>query len=154
MGKYPVISISLKGVNADSFETAKALLVKVINREARRLQFLLDSEVLDQRDKQLFEELLCRDMDEEILSCSLQELTYKELYDSMDHIWSTLFMTGYLTHRGEPSGNRYNLAIPNREIRTIITERILKLFQNILKRICGSDQGLINMGQADFILVL
>ena len=330
MGKYPVISISLKGVNADSFETARALLIKVINREARRLQFLLESEVLDERDKQLFEDLLRRDMDEEILSCSLQELsellekhygrqvillideydvplakaneqgyydemvilirnlfenalksneslkfavltgclrvakesiftglnnfkvysitdvdfdeyfgftdeevkemlhffgqdehyeivkewydgyrfgtvdvycpwdvinycdrhisnpklppqnywantsgneviqhfvdsvkegkkltrmeleqlvnggivqkeisqelTYKELYDSMDHIWSTLLMTGYLTHRGEPSGNRYNLAIPNREIRTIITERILKLFRDDVQK--------------------
>ena len=26
-----------------------------------------------------------------------QELTYKELYSSMDNLWSTLFMTGYLT---------------------------------------------------------
>ena len=59
-----------------------------------------------------------------------QELTYKELYDSMEHIWSTLFMTGYLTQRGEPNGNRYNLVIPNREIRNIITERIMKLFRD------------------------
>lgn len=59
-----------------------------------------------------------------------QELTYKELYDSMDHIWSTLFMTGYLTQRGEPSGNRYNLVVPNREVRNIITERIMKLFKD------------------------
>ncbi len=30
------------------------------------------------------------------------ELTYKELYSSIDNLWSTLFMTGYLTQRGEP----------------------------------------------------
>lgn len=326
MGKYPVVSISLKGVNSDTFEKAKAQLVKVINREARRLQFLMESEMLAKRDKQLFEDLLDRDMDEDTLSCSLQELsellekhygrqviilideydvplakaneqgyynemvilirnlfenalktneslkfavltgclrvakesiftglnnfkvyaitdvdfdeyfgftdaevremlhyygqdehyetvkewydgyrfgkmdvycpwdvinycdrhisnpelppqnywtntsgneviqhfidsvdeekkltrieleqlvnggsvqkeisqelTYKELYDSMEHIWSTLFMTGYLTQRGEPNGNRYNLVIPNREIRNIITERIMKLFRD------------------------
>lgn len=326
MGKYPVVSISLKGVNSDTFEKAKAQLVKVINREARRLQFLMESEMLAKRDKQLFEDLLDKDMDEDTLSCSLQELsellekhygrqviilideydvplakaneqgyynemvilirnlfenalktneslkfavltgclrvakesiftglnnfkvyaitdvdfdeyfgftdaevremlhyygqdehyetvkewydgyrfgkmdvycpwdvinycdrhisnpelppqnywtntsgneviqhfidsvdeekkltrieleqlvnggsvqkeisqelTYKELYDSMEHIWSTLFMTGYLTQRGEPNGNRYNLVIPNREIRNIITERIMKLFRD------------------------
>ena len=59
-----------------------------------------------------------------------QELTYKELYDSMDNIWSTLFMTGYLTQRGESEGNQYNLVIPNREIRNIITEHIMKMFKD------------------------
>ncbi len=58
-----------------------------------------------------------------------QELTYKELYTSMDNLWSTLFMTGYLTQRGEPVGNLYNLAVPNQEIRNIITEHILKSFK-------------------------
>ena len=61
------------------------------------------------------------------------ELTYKELYSSIDNLWSTLFMTGYLTHRGEPSGNRYNLVIPNREIRNIITNHILKMFKENVK---------------------
>ena len=57
------------------------------------------------------------------------ELTYKELYSSIDNLWSTLFMTGYLPQRGKPSGNRYNLVIPNREIRNIITNHILKMFK-------------------------
>ena len=61
------------------------------------------------------------------------ELTYKELYSSIDNLWSTLFMTGYLTQRGEPSGNRYNLVIPNREIRNIITNHILKMFKDNVK---------------------
>ena len=61
------------------------------------------------------------------------ELTYKELYSSIDNLWSTLFMTGYLTQRGEPSGNRYNLVIPNREIRNIITNHILKMFKENVK---------------------
>ena len=61
------------------------------------------------------------------------ELTYKELYSSIDNLWSTLFMTGYLTQRGEPSGNRYNLVIPNREIRKIITNHILKMFKENVK---------------------
>lgn len=62
-----------------------------------------------------------------------QELTYNELYDSIDNLWSTLFMTGYLTQCGEPDGNRYNLVVPNREIRNIITEHILKMFKDKIK---------------------
>lgn len=61
------------------------------------------------------------------------ELTYKELYSSIDNLWSTLFMTGYLTQRGEPDGDRYNLVIPNREIRNIITSHILKMFKESIK---------------------
>lgn len=33
-----------------------------------------------------------------------QELTYDQLYDSVDNIWSVLFTTGYLTQRGKPEG--------------------------------------------------
>lgn len=62
-----------------------------------------------------------------------QELTYKDLYSSIDNLWSTLFMTGYLTQRGEPDGNRYNLVVPNREIRNIIINHILKMFKDKIK---------------------
>lgn len=53
MGKYPVIAISLKGVDADSYTKAKAQIIKIINREARRHRFLLKSENLDSFDKEL-----------------------------------------------------------------------------------------------------
>lgn len=58
-----------------------------------------------------------------------QELTYKELYSSSENIWSALFMTGYLTQRGVLTGERVELAIPNREIRNIFTNQILMLFK-------------------------
>ncbi len=58
-----------------------------------------------------------------------QELTYNRLYDSMEHIWSLLFVTGYLTQRGRAEGDRYDLAIPNREIRKIYTDQIMTLFK-------------------------
>ena len=330
MGKYPVISISLKGIDADSYEKARAQLIKTINREARRFQFLLKSDKLSRIDKALFSELLTRNMEEDTITSSLQELTellevhyeqqvvvlideydvpmakahengyydemvlllrnmfgnvlktnsslafavltgclriakesiftglnnfkvysitntefdetfgftdeevktmlhdyemddrydevkewydgyrfgkadvycpwdvvnycndhihnpeaepenywmntsgnsvihhfidsinepdmltktelewlingktvikqidemvtYNDLYSTMDHLWSTLFMTGYLTQRGRESDGRYCLAIPNREIRNIITERILTLFQQEVKK--------------------
>lgn len=50
-----------------------------------------------------------------------QELTYDQLYDSADNIWSLLFTTGYLTQRGKPEGDLFRLAIPNMEIRKIFT---------------------------------
>ena len=75
MGKYPVVSISLKSIHADSYAKAKAQLIKWVNREARRVQFLLDSDRLTAVDKALFSELLDREMEEDTLVSSLQELT-------------------------------------------------------------------------------
>ena len=63
-----------------------------------------------------------------------QELTYKELYDSIDNIWSVLFTTGYLTQRGKPNGDMFNLVIPNMEIRKIFTGQIMKLFKDNVKK--------------------
>lgn len=63
-----------------------------------------------------------------------EDLTYNELYASMDNLWSTLFMAGYLTHKGRVDTKRFRLAVPNREIRNIITEQVLALFkQNVEK---------------------
>ena len=75
MGKYPVIAISLKGVDADSYTKAKAQIIKIINREARRHRFLLKSENLDSFDKELLTQLLSRRMEEDTITSSLQELT-------------------------------------------------------------------------------
>lgn len=58
-----------------------------------------------------------------------QNLTYRDLYQSTDHIWSVLFATGYLTWRGRGEGESYQLAIPNREIRQVFEEQILDWFQ-------------------------
>lgn len=58
-----------------------------------------------------------------------EELTYRNLYDSVDNIWSVLFTTGYLTRRGKPDGKLYELAIPNREILNIYTDQIMEMFK-------------------------
>lgn len=75
MGKFPVISISLKGIDAADYETARNLMVKVVNEEARRFQFLTESGRLTDTDKMLFGQLLQKKMDDETLFCSLRELT-------------------------------------------------------------------------------
>ena len=58
-----------------------------------------------------------------------QELTYKDMYTSVDNLWSVLFTTGYLTQRGRPEGNHFQLAIPNMEIRNIFTTQIMDFFK-------------------------
>lgn len=58
-----------------------------------------------------------------------QELTYKDMYASIDNLWSVLFTTGYLTQKGKPEGNRFPLAIPNMEIRNIFTTQIMDFFK-------------------------
>jgi hypothetical protein len=57
MGKFPVISISLKGVSGDNFETARAMMSSVIRKEALRFQFLLDSIKLSDKDKETYDQL-------------------------------------------------------------------------------------------------
>lgn len=61
-----------------------------------------------------------------------EELIYQGLYDSVENIWSVLFMTGYLTYKGKPKDGKYQLLIPNMEIRNIFTKQIMGLF---LKRV-------------------
>ena len=63
-----------------------------------------------------------------------EDLTYNELYASMDNLWSTLFMTGYLTHKDRVDTKRFRLAVPNREIRNIITEQVLALFKQDVEK--------------------
>lgn len=56
-GRFPVISISLKGVSGRKYETARSMMCSVIGREAMRFQFLLESEKISEKDKGLYEQL-------------------------------------------------------------------------------------------------
>lgn len=58
-----------------------------------------------------------------------QELTYKEMYDSIENLWSVLFTTGYLTQRGRATGDIFQMVIPNMEIRKIFTTQIMEYFK-------------------------
>ncbi|MCM1135296.1 MAG: ATP-binding protein [Clostridium sp.] len=58
-----------------------------------------------------------------------QELTWRDLYENIDNLWSVLFTTGYLTQRGKVDEDVYRLAIPNLEIKKIFVEQILEWFQ-------------------------
>ena len=66
---------------------------------------------------------------EEITKEIHQELTYPEMYQSVENVWSLLFMTGYLTQRGRVDAKRYKLAIPNLEVRDIFETQIMEYFK-------------------------
>ena len=63
-----------------------------------------------------------------------QELTYKDMYQSIENIWSVLLTTGYLTQRGKPDGMKLPLAIPNMEIRDIFITQIMSLFRESVQK--------------------
>ena len=220
MGKYPVISISLKGINAAAYEDAFDFAVQIMQRTAEEFQFLSDSEYLSEHDKSVYRELLDSNMSETVFCGGLkilskllekhyrlkvillideydvplakafengyyeqmifqdyvnvfpenywintssndavkkfiqmsdnlktkreietllaggeiikeihQELIYPEMYQSLENVWSLLFMTGYLTQRGRVDAKRYKLAIPNLEIRDIFETQIMEYFK-------------------------
>lgn len=63
-----------------------------------------------------------------------QELTYDELDNSIDNLWSVLFTTGYLTRRVSPGDARCHLVIPNLEIREIFVTQIMEWFRETVRQ--------------------
>ena len=59
-----------------------------------------------------------------------EQLTHNEIRSSIGNIWSLLYMTGYLTTAQKPSGSRYELRIPNREVRQIYMQQVLSWFNH------------------------
>ena len=58
-----------------------------------------------------------------------QELTYREIENSIDNIWSVLYSTGYLTQRGRVPGRQMKLALPNREVRELFIDLVKNWFE-------------------------
>ena len=62
------------------------------------------------------------------------ELTYGEIDNSIDNLWSVLFTTGYLTQAGRVERGVYKLIIPNREVREVFVFQIQEWFKNTVVR--------------------
>lgn len=62
-----------------------------------------------------------------------QELTYEELDDKIENLWSVLFTTGYLTQQERTDDDRYRLAIPNKEIRNLFIKKVREWFRDASK---------------------
>ena len=57
------------------------------------------------------------------------DLTYDEIDNSVDNLWSVLFTTGYLTMTDRAVGGVYKLVIPNREVREVFVSQIQEWFR-------------------------
>lgn len=75
MGKYPVISITLKDVSGESYEDALKIMSQVLKKEARRHQYLLRSDRLTEIDKDSLRELYAKYLDEDVQQESIALLS-------------------------------------------------------------------------------
>lgn len=58
LGKFPVIFVSLKGVDGFTFEEAQKCMIEIIGREAEKFQFLQNSERLSANEKKKYDALV------------------------------------------------------------------------------------------------
>ena len=58
LGKFPVISITLKGATGRTFDEAKSMLRNIIGNEAMRYQFLMQSEHLTEIERKQYAKIL------------------------------------------------------------------------------------------------
>ena len=80
MGKYPVIFLSLKGVEGSSFDDARYMITEIIGKEAERFSFLECSEALSENDKDRYRAIISQCdgkymMDAQLLVSCLQSLS-------------------------------------------------------------------------------
>ena len=110
MGKFPVVFLTLKGVEGTTFEEARLSLAELITAEARRFKFLMESDKLDNDDKEMYRELLSLNKEQSPVSSvklrfslkNLSELLYKHygqktivLIDEYDVPLDKAFQAGY-----------------------------------------------------------
>ncbi|MGL6106874.1 AAA family ATPase, partial [Romboutsia sp.] len=89
-----------------------------------------------------------------------EDITYDEVYDTMDNLWNFMFFTGYfkkISERMDEEENRFvELAIPNKEVKYIFRTKILKLFDEKIN-LCDRKQlfqSLINKDPENFEIEL
>ena len=99
MGKFPVVFVSLKGVDGLTFEDAYGMLRRIIRAEVSRLQMLLDSERISEDDKKPLKRILKEEDTKDDIQNSLKTLScllYQHygqktvLLLSLIHIWSAM----------------------------------------------------------------
>ena len=61
------------------------------------------------------------------------DLTYDEIDNSIDNLWSVLYTTGYLTQCGKADNGAFKLVIPNKEIRIVFESKIQEWFSDKMK---------------------
>ncbi len=99
------------------------------NSLVRRLINRADSSTKDE-----IERLIAGEAIEKVIRL---DLTYDEIDNSIDNIWSVLFTTGYLTKIGEvklpdSESYAYKLIIPNKEVREVFVLQIQEWFKAVV----------------------
>ena len=91
------------------------------NAIVRRFIDLANGKTKDEIERLIGGEMILKEIN--------QELTYGELDNSIENLWSVLFTTGYLTQRGRAGGDKYYLVIPNYEIKKLFIRQIREWFR-------------------------
>ena len=99
------------------------------NSLVRRLINRADSSTKDE-----IERLIAGEAIEKVIRL---DLTYDEIDNTIDNIWSVLFTTGYLTKVGEvklpdSESYAYKLVIPNKEVREVFVLQIQEWFKAVV----------------------
>ena len=99
------------------------------NSLVRRLINRADSSTKDE-----IERLIAGEAIEKVIRL---DLTYDEIDNTIDNIWSVLFTTGYLTKIGEvklpdSESYAYRLVIPNKEVREVFVLQIQEWFKAVV----------------------
>lgn len=90
------------------------------NTSGNDLLYNMISDANDQTKHEIEMLLSGKTVEKEIRS----ELTYRDISDSVDNIWSVLYMTGYLTMKNRMTDGKFELMVPNREIYSLLRNNI------------------------------
>ena len=72
------------------------------------------------------------------------DLTYDEIDNNIDNVWSVLFTTGYLTRLGKNENGMYSLVIPNKEVREVFVSQINEWFNGVVKNDSSSIKKIVS----------
>ena len=93
--------------------------------------------LINRADSSTKDEIECLIAGEAIEKVIRLDLTYDEIDNTIDNIWSVLFTTGYLTKVGEvklpdSESYAYKLVIPNKEVREVFVLQIQEWFKAVV----------------------
>ncbi|MBW6411168.1 AAA family ATPase [Clostridium weizhouense] len=103
--------------NTSSNSIVKSLIEKADSLTKKEIELLIEGNTIEKRVH--------------------EDITYDEVYDSMENLWNFMFFTGYFKKVGErmdEEDNHYiSLKIPNKEVKYIFKNKILKWFHDKVK---------------------
>ena len=95
-------------VNSSGNDLVKRFITKANKSTQREIEQLVDGKAIEKKIR--------------------LDLTYDEIDNSIDNLWSVLYTTGYLTQCGKADNGAFKLVIPNKEIRIVFESKIQEWF--------------------------